>query len=133
MVNIGLVSGLEYADLDFVRRMVRAIDEKRFALILTADVVACKVAEREALTRNVRCRWVKWRCRPWKIIPFCPQLVLLYDGGNLEPLSDLAHFALRNAPETRFSVFGPEGPIQNGIDFLVQPRATVQLKRRGWG
>jgi hypothetical protein len=134
LVNVGLVSGLEYANLDFVRRFVRSIDQSRFSLVLTADVVACKVAEREALGRNVTTRWVKWRCRPWKLVPFCAHLVMLYDGGNLDPLSDLATFAAKNAPNTGVSLFGPEGPIQNGIDFLDRARVTVSLPRReGWG
>jgi hypothetical protein len=133
LVNIGLVSGLEYANLEFVRRFVRAIDKMRFSLVLTADVIACNVAEREALGIGIRTKWAKWQGRPWRIIPFCPHLVLLYDGGNRTPLGDIAGFAVRNFPQTRIFLFGPDGPIANGIDFLLNTHATVQTERRGYG
>ena len=132
-LNVGLVSGLEFGDLDFVRRLVRGIDTERFNLVLTADVVACRVAETEAETQKLSFKWLKWKCRPWKLVPFCPNMVLLYDGGNFQPLSDLVTFARRYQPKTRFAVFGPDGPLPNGVDFLDRARATVQLEKRGYG
>lgn len=131
--NLGLVSGLEYANLDFVRRFVRAIPAERYTLILTAVCVPCRVAEQEAQRVGLDHHWFKWRCSPWLIVPKCSALTLLYDGSNFTPLSKLATFARRYNPETDMCVFGPDGPIQNGVDFLLGKDATVTMARRGYG
>ncbi len=131
-INVGLVSGLEFGNIDFVRRLVRGIDPKRFNLVLTADVLACRVAESEALSLRLCCKWVKWRCRPWRLVPHCPNMVLLYDGGNYPPLAGLVQFAMRNAPQTRFAIFGSDGPLANGLDFLTGTNVTVHSEKRGY-
>lgn len=131
--SIALVSGLEYANLDFVRRLVRSLNPKKYSLVLTAVCVPCRVAEEEADRYGIEHLRMKWQCYPGRLVPRCQALVMLYDGGNYAPLSYLASFAKRYAPKTSISVFGPEGPIQNGVDFLVCNGATVTGEGRRYG
>lgn len=128
-IRIGLLAGMDFANLRFVRGFVRSLSPERYTLILTSRNAACTVAAEISLKTGLPVERLT-RCKPHHLVPSCQVLVLLYDGVNQSTLLDFGNYAIKHAPLTQIHVFGPEGPIENGIAFLRRSRATF---RRGYG
>lgn len=127
--RVAIVAGMDFANLTFVRGLVRSLNADRHILVLTSANAACTVAAETAEKCRIRVERLS-RCKPHQILPRCKVLLLLYDGANHSTLCDFAVYAERHAPDCTVRVFGPGGPIKDGIAFLRASRATF---RRGYG
>lgn len=127
--RVAILAGMDFVNMVFVRGLVRSLHADRHILVLTSANAACTVAAETAVKYRIRTERIS-RCKPHHIIPKCKVLLLLYDGVNHGTLLDFANYAMRHAPDCTIRVFGPGGPIENGIDFLRRSRATF---RRGYG
>jgi hypothetical protein len=128
-MRIAIVAGMEFCNHRFVRGFVRALPANTCTLILTSRNESCTVAAQVCKKTGLPVERIS-RCKPHHLIPSCDVLVLLYDGANQQKLLDFAKYATKHAPKTEIRLFGPEGPIEHALAFLLYQRATF---RRGYG